>query len=79
MAALPAHRPGPSTITLSWFEGRGGREIAAEAGAVDWPAELAFEIEELRELRDHKRRRLMVALAVSAGTMAALLVRVALT
>lgn len=64
---------------MSWFEGRSGQEIAAEAETVDWSAELAFEIEKLRELRDRKCRRFMVALAVSATTLAAMLVRIALS
>jgi hypothetical protein len=75
--ALPTHRIAPRTITMSWFEGRSGREVAAEANAVDWEAELGFEIEKLRELRNHKRSRFLFALTVSFVSFAVLLARIA--
>ena len=77
VAALPTHRGAPRTITMSWFEGRGGREAAAEAKAVDWTAELGFEIEKLRELRNQKRSRFLLALTISFVSLAVLLARIA--
>lgn len=78
LAALPTHRAPPRTLTGSWFEGRSAAEIAAEAREVDWTLELAFEIEKVRLVRDAKRRRLMLALLVCAGTVLLMLVRLAM-
>ena len=78
LAALPTHRDVPRTLTLSWFEGRSAAEIVAEARTVDWVTELGFEIEKLRQLRDRKRGRFMVALMACAAALLALLVRLAL-
>jgi hypothetical protein len=78
LAALPTHCEMPRTLTLSWFEGRSAAEIVAEARTVDWVTELGFEIEKLRQLRDRKRGRFMVALMTCAVALLALLVRLAL-
>ena len=78
LAALPSHREAPRTFTLSWFEGRSGAEIVAEARSADWMKELGFEIEKLRELRNEKRRRFMLAITVSSATLLTVLLRLAL-
>ena len=78
LAALPSHREAPRTFTLSWFEGRSGAEIVAEARSADWMEELGFEIEKLRELRNEKRRRFMLAITVSSATLLTVLLRLAL-
>ena len=40
--------------------------------------ELGFEIEKLRELRNEKRRRFMLAITVSSATLLTVLLRLAL-
>ena len=79
VAPLAGHRELPRTFTMSWFEGRSGPEIVQEAPTVDWAAELAFEIEKLRELRDRKRQRFLVALAFAALSVVMLLLTIALS
>ena len=53
--------------------------VRAGIAPVWWTVKgLGFEIEKLRELRNRKRQRFMVALTVSAATLMAMLVRLAL-